>query len=127
MVALTQFCSCQGYETVLTESGGGLSGGQKQRLAIARALVRNPRILLLDEATSALDRNSEQAVLKALNVAVKGRSVVMVAHRLTTIRNADAIAVVENGLLKELGTHEELMRLNGIYAKLIDANVSRVV
>lgn len=127
MAALTQFCSCQGYETVLTEGGGGLSGGQKQRLAIARALVRNPRILLLDEATSALDRNSEQAVLKALNVAVKGRSVVMVAHRLTTIRNADAIAVVENGLLKELGTHDELMKLNGIYAKLIDANVSRVV
>lgn len=102
-----------------------MSGGQKQRLAIARALIRKPRILLLDEATSALDTRSEKIVQRALDNAKVGRTVVMVAHRLSTVRDADVIIVVNKGVVLEAGNHDELMALEGgEYAKLVKISVS---
>nr|XP_026499598.1 multidrug resistance protein 1A-like [Vanessa tameamea] len=107
-----------GYDTLVGDRGTSLSGGQKQRIAIARALVRNPRILLLDEATSALDTLSESKVQEALNEAVKGRTTVIVAHRLSTIRKVDMIYMMEDGLVVEWGSHEELMNQKGLYYKM---------
>lgn len=108
----------EGYNTRLGERGLNLSGGQRQRLAIARAILKNPRVLILDEATSALDTESEKIVQDALDKLMVGRTSFVIAHRLSTIFNADQIFVVENGHLREHGTHEELLAAGGLYSNL---------
>lgn len=108
-----------GYETLLGEHGAGLSGGEKQRLSIARTLLYDPRILILDEATSNIDAEAERAIQQALEVLVKGRTTIAIAHRLSTLRNADRILVFDRGRLIEQGSHAELLASDGTYARLV--------
>ena len=108
----------KGLDTVIGEKGVKLSGGQRQRLAIARAIMKNPPILILDEATSALDTESERLVQEALGTLMTDRTVLVIAHRLSTVTNADKIIVMEKGLIKEMGTHDELIQKNGLYSNL---------
>ncbi|KAL5182705.1 ABC transporter B family member 11 [Glycine soja] len=116
----------QGYDTIVGERGIQLSGGQKQRVAIARAIVKNPKILLLDEATSALDVESERVVQDALDQVMVDRTTIVVAHRLSTIKDADSIAVVQNGVIAEQGKHDTLLNKGGIYASLVGLHTNLV-
>ena len=109
-----------GFDTLIGERGVNLSGGQKQRLAIARALLKNPPILILDEATSALDTESEKMVQKAIEVLMKDRTVLVIAHRLSTVQNADKIVVLDKGKILEVGSHNELYEKGGLYRRLYD-------
>ena len=112
-----------GYETFVGERGSLLSGGQRQRIAIARALISNPSILIFDEATSALDYESENIIMNNIEPISKGRTMLMIAHRLSTVRDCDAIIVIDKGRIIEAGTHDELMKHNGVYAKLHQAQM----
>ena len=115
-----------GYDTVVGERGYRFSGGEKQRLAIARAVLRDPPVLVLDEATSALDTQTEQAVQEAIDAASQGRTTITIAHRLSTVRDADEIIVLDHGEITERGTHAELLALGGQYAALVDRDADMV-
>ena len=109
----------EGYNTEVGAHGSKLSGGQRQRLAIARALIRDPEILLLDEATSQLDANTERDIRKAIAAASKGRTTIMIAHRLASVQHADRIFVFDTGRIVEQGRHDELVAMGGIYAAMV--------
>lgn len=109
-----------GYDTVIGASGKELSGGEKQRISIARAVLADPKILILDEATASVDTETEKAIQKSLNYLVKGRTTLSIAHRLSTLRDADRLVVIDNGMIVEEGTHEDLVAEQGIYYKLME-------
>ena len=109
----------QGYQTNIGENGSALSGGERQRISIARALLKNAPVILLDEATASMDAESETLVQDALSVLLKDKTVMVIAHRMRTVANADKIAVLDDGKVSEMGTPQELMKKNGLYAHLV--------
>ena len=109
----------EGYDTIVGSGGGRLSGGQRQRISLARALLRDPRVLLLDEATSALDAESEAGVQLALARLREGRTTIVIAHRLSTVRDADLVVAMADGRAVEAGSHASLLSLDGLYARLV--------
>ncbi|MBC7808938.1 MAG: ATP-binding cassette domain-containing protein, partial [Akkermansiaceae bacterium] len=109
-----------GYDTSVGEKGGKLSGGERQRISIARAILHNPRILILDEATSSVDVETEKNIQKAIGNLVQGRTTFAIAHRLSTLRNADRLVVLDKGKIAEVGTHAELMAKKGEFYKLVE-------
>ena len=109
-----------GYQTVLGENGSTLSGGERQRISIARALLKNASIIFLDEATASLDVDNETEIQNAISKLVKGKTVLIIAHRMRTVEAADNIVVLSDGIVAENGTHEELMKENGLYHRLVD-------
>ena len=114
----------EGMDTLVGERGIQLSGGQRQRIAIARAILKDPKILILDEATSSLDAENERVVQLALESLMEGRTSIIIAHRLSTIRKADKIAVLDQGVIRESGTHDELLEIeNGVYRNLSELQV----
>jgi ATP-binding cassette subfamily B protein len=116
-----------GYETVVGERGYRFSGGERQRIAIARTILRNPPILVLDEATSALDTQTERAVQDALEQLAEGRTTIAIAHRLSTVRDADQIVVLDRGRVAEIGTHEELIAAGGRYSALVSRDAEEIL
>ena len=113
----------QGYQTNIGENGSALSGGERQRISIARIFLKNPPVLILDEATAAMDTETERQIQTALERLVKGRTTIMIAHRLSTLRDADKLIVIENGKMPEFGTHSELIAKKGIYFNLYKMQV----
>jgi ATP-binding cassette subfamily B protein len=117
----------QGYDTIVGERGQKLSGGQRQRLSIARAVLKDPPVLILDEATSSVDNETEAAIQRSMERIIVGRTTIVIAHRLSTVRNADRIFVLEKGVLREHGRHEELVAAKGIYASLWQVQTGETV
>lgn len=113
----------RGYQTILAERGSSLSGGQRQRLAIARAILFNPRILILDDATASVDPETEDLIQRALNFIMKGKTTFLIAHRISTVKRADMVIVLENGRISQMGTHEELMRASGHYREIAEVQL----
>lgn len=116
----------KGYDTVIGEAGGSLSGGERQRLSIARAMMKDAPIIILDEATANIDPENEKELMEAVNELTHEKTVIMIAHRLKTVRNADQILVVDNGQIVQHGTHDELMKQDGIYRHFISGREQAV-
>ena len=115
-----------GYETVIGEGGASLSGGEKQRISIARAIMKDSPIIILDEATANVDPENERDLMEAIRELTREKTVIMIAHRLKTVRNADQIVVIDKGRIVEQGKHDDLVKLGGIYARFIDSRKQAV-
>src|SRR5206468_11550187 len=113
----------RGYESILSERGSSLSGGQKQRLAIARAILTNPRVLILDDATAAIDPETEQLIRRGMKFVMYGRTTFVIAHRISTVKAADLVIVLENGRVTQMGTHAQVMREDGHYQEIDEAQL----